>query len=77
MLSDFLSTYEDLLDKTDRSSVNVNRGQIWSEINEETNHLNPDFMKAIFLWQETTQWAFTCSKLTLETLDQGVKYVQS
>ena len=22
-----------------------------------------------------TQWAFTCSKLTMETLEQGVKYV--
>ena len=26
---------------------------------------------------ETSQWAFTCSKLTIETLEQGVKYVQS
>ena len=25
----------------------------------------------------TTQPAFTCSKLTLKTLEQGVKYVQS
>ena len=24
-----------------------------------------------------TQSAFTCSKLTIETLEQGVKYVQS
>ena len=24
-----------------------------------------------------TQWAFTCSELTIETLEQGVKYVQS
>ena len=24
-----------------------------------------------------TQRAFTCSKLTIETLEQGVKYVQS
>ena len=24
-----------------------------------------------------TQWAFTCSKLTAETLEQGKKYVQS
>ena len=24
-----------------------------------------------------TQLAFTCSKLTIETLEQGVKYVQS
>ena len=27
--------------------------------------------------QPTTQSAFTCSKLTLETLKQGMKYVQS
>ena len=26
---------------------------------------------------DTAQWAFTCSKLTIETLEQGVKYVQS
>ena len=24
-----------------------------------------------------SQWAFTCSKLTIETLEQGVKYIQS
>ena len=24
-----------------------------------------------------TQWAFTFSKLTIETLEQGVRYVQS
>ena len=23
------------------------------------------------------QWEFTCSKLTIETLEQGLKYVQS
>ena len=27
--------------------------------------------------KETTQPAITCSKLTIETLEQGVKYVQS
>ena len=27
--------------------------------------------------EQITQWAFTCSKLTIETLEQGVKYVQS
>ena len=34
------------------------------------------------MWEElchldSTQPAFTCSKLTIETLEQGVKYVQS
>ena len=28
-------------------------------------------------FQFTTQPAFTCTKLTIETLEQGVKYVQS
>ena len=27
--------------------------------------------------QTLTQWAFTYSKLTIKTLEQGVKYVQS
>ena len=27
--------------------------------------------------KRSTQPAFTCSKLTIETLEQGVKYVQS
>ena len=29
------------------------------------------------LANETTQPAITCSKLTMETLEQGVKYVQA
>ena len=36
--------------------------------------------KQLFLqhfWSAPTQPAFTCSKLTVETLEQGVKYVQS
>ena len=32
-------------------------------------------MKLMLLKQ--TQRAFTCSKLTIETLEQGVKYVQA
>ena len=28
-------------------------------------------------WYVATQSAFTCSKLAIETLEQGVKYVQS
>ena len=31
----------------------------------------------LFGREEPTQPAFTCSKLTIETLGQGVKYVQS
>ena len=28
-------------------------------------------------WRQVTQSAFTCSKLTIGTLEQGAKYVQS
>ena len=34
-------------------------------------------MIAVFVQGQVTQPAFTCSKLITETLDQGVKYVQS
>ena len=30
-----------------------------------------------FKFQHTTQLTFTCSKLTIETLEKGVKYVES
>ena len=31
----------------------------------------------VYKEEKSTQPAFTCSKLTIETLEQGVKYVQS
>ena len=34
-------------------------------------------IKLKFYHVVTSQPAFTCSKLTIETLEQGVKYVQS
>ena len=39
--------------------------------------LTAKLMSDITLVQNETQSAFTCSKLTIETLEQGVKYVQS
>ena len=35
------------------------------------------FTKQGYILTFTTQPAITCSKLTIETLEQGVKYVQS
>ena len=35
------------------------------------------FEVKLILESRITQLAFTCSKLTIETLEQGVKYVQS
>ena len=37
----------------------------------------PSFMSVSLLDLEFSQPAITCSKLTIETLEQGVKYVQS
>ena len=39
---------------------------------EQTAH-----MANWFIEDSTTQLAFTCSKLTIETLEKGVKYVQN
>ena len=38
-------------------------------------HLNNNIK--INVWVQKSQLAFTCSKLTIETLEQGLKYVQS
>ena len=46
LLNNYVSTYEDLLDKTDRSSMNVNKIQMLRvEIYKTINTLNIDFMK--------------------------------
>ena len=43
-----------------------------------TNPLFYELKHSLFpVHQEITQPAITCSKLTIETLEQGVKYVQS
>ena len=34
-------------------------------------------MHTSYKWQETSQLGTTCLKLTIETQEQGVKYVQS
>ena len=46
---------------------------------EVKENMNPQLRRKVKCNNVTipTQWAFTCSKLTLETLEQGVEYVQS
>ena len=40
--------------------------------------LSSKYKKFLFLFRrDPSQPAFTCSKITIETLEQGVKYVQS
>ena len=43
---------------------------IWKSLRNRSKDLQPKFLVS-------TQLAITCSKLTTETLEQGVKYVQS
>ena len=52
-----------------------------SNATEETTKSTFSSLDAEIMWAldvaMSTQPAFTCSKLTIETLEQGVKYVQS
>ena len=42
------------------------------------NLLNKDFdQRFSWLEKDIIQWAFNCSKLTVETHEQGVKHVQT
>ena len=43
----------------------------------EISHRKPLFPEIWLEYTETIRLALTCSKLTIETLEQGVKYVQS
>ena len=58
-----------------------NRFVKWVKIllkNQESCLINGGNTTKYFKFEkDTTQPAFTCSKLTMETLEQGVKYVQS
>ena len=67
-----------LIDKHGYSCKNKSKGSLW----------RPVFCYDLFLiyqlnnsWMEihftSAQPAFTCSKLAIETVEQGVKYVQS
>ena len=40
-------------------------------------YLSHDLLRASAIGNMVTQPAFICSKLTIETLEQGVKHVQS
>ena len=50
--------------------------EVFSEkVLTEKHEMEALFLKKIF--QTCTQLAFTCTKLTIETLEQGLKYAQS
>ena len=49
-----------------------------SRLRQKKKQRNEDSIVNILEWnQKTTQLAFTCSKSTIETLQKGVKFVQS
>ena len=55
----------------------VNSIKIWLNILVIFSRIWCLMNKDVKTFFHTFQWAFTCSKLTIETLEQGVKYVQS
>ena len=52
----------------------VERNHSW---NESLPRFFAEYEQILCEYKFFTQWAFTCSKLTIETLEQGVRYVQS
>ena len=46
-------------------------------IRDMHNNIGTQYQQRCVHFWYTSQPAFTCSKLTIETLEQGVKYVQS
>ena len=52
-----------------------------NKVSKEKSDVNWTFVKLISIAKHSkiiySQSAFTCSKLAIETLEQGVKYVQS
>ena len=68
-----------ILEKTTWGKVNImsktDKCRCWTNDKDaKTEHMhNSNFQRV----RNRTQPAFSCSKLTIETLEQGVKYVQS
>ena len=68
-------------DENPTATISVSLLYVWSKVLLcKENIQKQKFVKKVW-WssslKDTTQPAFTCSKLTIETLEQGVKYVQS
>ena len=59
-------------------NFNVDKQLVWlASIFKQVFYTNFCKVKSSFLFLLLSQPAFTCLKLTIETLDQGAKYVQS
>ena len=63
-------------DKFEKDFDKFNFSDVGKELSKITgkDHMTANDVKTD---SASTQPAFTCSKLTIETLEQGVKYVQS
>ena len=67
LLNDYTSTYENLLEQANRSTMNVNRLRILCiEIYKTINSLNPSFMKNIFKLRERSKPTREQYKLNLD-----------
>ena len=49
----------------------------FQEIKKKINQKVIGWVEIYVQYEDSTQPAITCSKLTIETLEQGMKYVQS
>ena len=64
--------------RTKNNFFNITRSSKTKNNLEHTFNLQINLFTSEYLSKESvSQSAFTCSKLTTETLEQGVKYVQS
>ena len=63
--------------KQRRSPALWNRSRFLQDTNQPENHWKNDDIGTAWLKILKTQPVFTCSELTRETLEQGMKYVQS
>ena len=66
---------------TQNNKFTISLQYLKKEISDDVDLLHADkhesFLQLDAMNFDGTQWAFTCSKLTIETLEQGVKYVQN
>ena len=62
---------ETIMTISERDNFHATLPKASCQLIEPLNNVNPKLSK------EDAQPTFTCSKLTTETLEQGVKYVQS
>ena len=79
----FINTHHDVTDLVNRGMVKFKKRNIkktpehCSVFVVNFEHISLLFLRQYVFQSNTSQLAFTCSKLIIERLEQGMKYVQS